>query len=478
MIDHPADALIAKKPVSLFEVGESRSLELDVIFKYVPVGLVILDRNFTFLRVNAAVAETNGVPLDQHVGRTVPDVLPGFPDSTLDLFRRVFDTGIPIVDVEVRGTTPREPGVERVWLDSIYPIRDTMGEISCILVVVDEITTLVRAREESAIAKSRLELALRTRNIATYDHGETWDDIVWSDAAYDLWGVPRRPGPFPLAEALRKVAPEDLDRLSEARDAAVAGDVIKPVIFPITNADGHRRWLSGVGQLFQTLGGPRVIGVYEDVTEQKEQELSLKQALEQKNILLHEVEHRIKNSLQLVMGLLNLQATASKDGDVRAALQAAANRVATIARLHERLYQLEDLSEVDLGACVRDIVQAVADQAQAQADVVLAFDIDALVVSGDVAFPVGMIVNELITNAFKYGFPRGRTGTIKVSVKRRGEEVEVTVADDGVGIPGEIKPGLGTRVVRSLAAQLQGTLLRVEGPGYTKRLTFPLAATS
>jgi two-component sensor histidine kinase len=168
-----------------------------------------------------------------------------------------------------------------------------------------------------------------------------------------------------------------------------------------------------------------------DITERKEQALALERAVAQKEMLLHEIQHRVKNSLTIVNSLLHLQASGAADVAVREALAQAAARVGTVARLYDNLHRLSDHTEVDLGGCLYDVARGVEDQFGQQNRVALVCEVQGLRVSGDTAFPVALIVNELATNAYKYAFPDNRSGTVRLVLKRDGDEVRVEFAMTG-----------------------------------------------
>lgn len=119
--------------------------ELENLYRTAPVGLCLMDTNLRFVRINERLAEINGLPADEHIGRTVRDVLPELIDTLEPIFRRVLSTGKPSVDHEIVGTTPADPGVERTWLASYHPVRGDGGPVHGISVVVQDITDLKRA---------------------------------------------------------------------------------------------------------------------------------------------------------------------------------------------------------------------------------------------------------------------------------------------------------------------------------------------
>jgi PAS domain S-box-containing protein len=145
-----------------------RLAELEATYDDAPVGLCVLDRGLRFARINERLAEINGVPAAEHIGRTVREVVPDLADSVEPVFRRIIETGEPVLDFEVTGETKAQPGVERVWLESWHPLKDEAGEVIGINVVAEEITGRKRAeteREEllgrESVARDAAERRLR-----------------------------------------------------------------------------------------------------------------------------------------------------------------------------------------------------------------------------------------------------------------------------------------------------------------------------
>ena len=189
----------------------------------------------------------------------------------------------------------------------------------------------------------------------------------------------------------------------------------------------------------------------------------LSRAEAQKTLLLEELAHRTKNDLFMVCSVLTLQAKAQKDANVRHALEAAVARVAVIARAQERLRGDKDgggTGSVELAGYLEDLCRTLGEMLRDVRPIAVVVDADAVDVSSSDAVSIGLIVNELVTNAFKYASPGDRGGTVRVSLSRRPSGLELVVADDGAGCPSEPSQGTGSRLVRLLAAQLQGEMRR------------------
>lgn len=181
----------------------------------------------------------------------------------------------------------------------------------------------------------------------------------------------------------------------------------------------------------------------------------LQHALEQKTALLHEVDHRVKNNLQLISSLLLLQARRTPDLAVRSALRGMLERVNAVATVHRRLFQSEDVERFDVSAFIRDLVSD-AIGSSGRSDITAALDLERVDVSADKAAPLALLFSELLGNAIRHAFPDGRAGVIKVSVRRENGHFRIEIADDGVGVvndqPG---PGFGQTIARLLCEQLR-----------------------
>jgi two-component sensor histidine kinase len=218
----------------------------------------------------------------------------------------------------------------------------------------------------------------------------------------------------------------------------------------------------------------------QQIGERQLAEQRLKASLSEKEVLLREIHHRVKNNLQVIYSLLSLQARDQASGPERDALEDSRQRVKTMALVHEALYRSDDLSGVDAPRFLRRLAEDMRDLYHASGrQVRLRVRVDELQLSLDQAIPVGLILNELLTNAFKYAFPAGGEGGIEVSLRRAsGSELELAVADDGVGLPpgldAERTGSLGLKVVAALAQQLKGRLEIGGGAGARFAIRFGL----
>lgn len=198
--------------------------------------------------------------------------------------------------------------------------------------------------------------------------------------------------------------------------------------------------------------------------ERAARQAELEASLREKEVLLKEIHHRVKNNLQVVSSLLQLQAGYVEDEATRSVFDESQARIRSMALVHEKLYQTKDLANIDFGDYVRDLVSGLIGSFGARAAGV-SVDVQAVSIPLDVdrAIPAGLIINELVNNCFKHGFSGGRTGRIDVHLSGGGSSpIQLIVRDDGVGWPTDFNPeksaSLGLRLVHILAKQLRATL--------------------
>ncbi len=232
----------------------------------------------------------------------------------------------------------------------------------------------------------------------------------------------------------------------------------------------------------QSDAGPMVLGSVVDITERKRAEHRIASALAEKTALLKEIHHRVKNNLQVISSLLSLQSSHSPEPAARAELAEAPNRVKAMAMIHQLLYERSDLSRVDLGDYLQRLGDLLAKTYGLDSSRVrFAVQPAPMAVELDLhrAVPCGLVVVELVTNAFKHAFPGGRSGKVGISLENAADgHAVLVVEDDGVGMPAGWKDGsssnLGLQLVPLLANQLQASLVRPVVAGTRIELHFPI----
>jgi PAS domain S-box-containing protein len=220
-----------------------------------------------------------------------------------------------------------------------------------------------------------------------------------------------------------------------------------------------------------------VMDIIRDITQRELASRSLRASLREKEILLKEIHHRVKNNLQVISSLLSLQSSAIADTSVQALFRESIDRVRSMALVHERMYRSNDLAQTDFAEYARTVTQQLA-RSYGQPGVECDVEADDIHLSIEAAVPCGLILNELVSNALKHAFPDGRSGRIRVTLRADTEgSVELIVEDNGVGIPGGFddrsESSMGMTLIASLVEQLTGTIRWERDHGTIVTIRFP-----
>jgi PAS domain S-box-containing protein len=252
------------------------------------------------------------------------------------------------------------------------------------------------------------------------------------------------------------------------------------VEFRMRAKSGDWRWILGRGKVVgrdESGKAARMVGTHTDITDRKHFEERLRAALKERESMLLEVHHRVKNNLQVILSLLDLSGYRAKKPETLDFIKEVQGKINSMALIHSELFMEEALSEIDIASYMRLLATKVRALYEKQG-VTLDINEDAVTLGIDKALPVGLVLNELITNAFKYAFPDG-SGALRCRVDRQGESMRIEVADDGPGLPDRVDPlhtkTLGFKLVREIAdMQLHGRMTIDGQQGTTVSITFPV----
>jgi len=226
-------------------------------------------------------------------------------------------------------------------------------------------------------------------------------------------------------------------------------------------------------------GRPKVVVEFlRDITERKLAQNEITKSLKEKEVLLKEIHHRVKNNMQVVFSLLRLHSSRITDKKDAEIFRESQNQIRSMALVHEKLYRSEDLSDIDFSDYVRHLASALfRSYAVDVGRIALRLEIEDVMLGIDAAIPCGLIINELVSNSLKYAFPDGKRGEVRIDFHRTaGREVQLSVSDNGVGIPEGLDPSstesMGLKLIRILAEQIGGRLELDRAGGTSFRLTF------
>lgn len=206
----------------------------------------------------------------------------------------------------------------------------------------------------------------------------------------------------------------------------------------------------------------------------------IQKSLTEKETLLREIHHRVKNSLAIVSGLIELQLGSTDSEEAKTVLQDSQNRINSIGLIHEKLYQTESLADVDLGNYLKDLVNAIDSTFSEQGNITINFDLDSVKADPDKVIPCGLLMSELVVNAFKHAYKNGDQGKLDITLKNNNGSILLKVSDNGPGLPDDFDinktDSLGSMLISSFTDQL-GAEMNIdsqEGKGTTFTFEFPL----
>ena len=263
------------------------------------------------------------------------------------------------------------------------------------------------------------------------------------------WNIPR----------LKKFLTDILPRNTAFDDFEVEHD------FPVI---GTKTMLLNARRIMQQGEKKQIILLaIEDVTQRKQEENFLKDTLKEKEVLLKELYHRTKNNMHAISSLISLQANMIKDPEIWQIFKETQARINSMALVHKMLYKTKELSKLDLKDYLEELTKTITADYKTE-HVRINLDLDSAQVSLDIATPCGLIINELLSNSMKHAFPNNRGGEVSLSLRAKGNEIELTYSDNGIGFPEgfqiERSSSLGMRLVNQLARkQLLGSLEILEG---------------
>ncbi len=404
-------------------------------------------------------------------------VHPNDRGAVMAAFERTRQEGIHL-NTEFRVTQP--DGTQRWLLDQGEVLVDEQGRPERLTGACVDITERKQAEEALRESEERFRLFVNgVRDYALFQMDENGRIVSWNDGAERLLG-------YSEAEILGQsvsviFVPEDVAAGEPEREirGALRDGRSEDERWHLRK-DGTRFWCSGVLTRIDDDHGNRrgFAKVMRDETERRKAREQLTNSLAEKEALLKEIHHRVKNNLQVITSLLTLQSDTVDDEHTRTMFEESVNRVRTIGDIHELLYRSPDLARVDFNLYLNRLVHNLCsfygvDRGR------IAVRVDAQDAKLEIAkaIPCGLIVNELLTNSLQHGFPQGRSGEIRIALQCVGEVCLLEVADNGVGLPEEVTiettMSLGLKLVSVLAHQLGGEARSERNAGTRFVVSFP-----
>ncbi len=457
------------------DLGKARAM-LDDVLNTIPVRVFWKDLESVYLGCNRLFA------LDS--GKASPEEIIGLTDYDIRDRERaglnraddkeIMAAGKPKINYE-------EPFItsdgEKNWImTSKIPLKNRAGKMYGILGTYENITERKKLQEELILQRNRLSDILYGSHVGTWEWNvQTGINIVnkqWADIiGYSLDELYLN-GRDSWKDFLH---PDDLiDTEKELQKHFDGATEYFESYFRMQHKDGHWVWVLSRGRVSSRTadGYPLVVsGTHLDMSEQKKAEEEILNQLNEKEMILKETNHRIKNNLSSISSLLSLQANTDIPVEAQEALQDAGNRVMSMEVLYENLLNTEDHQNTSIVSYLKELVADIVAVQNINTDLEILYDIQDTAITPKKLFPIGLIVNESITNILKYAFKDRDYGKVKLCLWRKEDIVHLVIEDDGIGMPDKIVPGesggFGLMLMDILIRQIEGEY-KIDGSDGTK----------
>lgn len=425
-------------------------------FENVSCGASIVNLKGQFIRVNQSLCRMLGYSMEELLSKTFSDIT--YPDD--------MQIGLNAIKMQVSGGSEfmlfekryiQKNGTIIYVTVSPSVIRDNLGNPQYFVTLIHDITE--RKKAEAALLESEVIFRsfMEYSPIYVFFKDENIRSVRLSRNYETMLG---RPIDELLGKSMDDLFPSDLAKSMIADDMLIMkegktvtveeefnGRVYYTIKFPI-HIDGKPSYLAGY-----TI----------DITDRRKDEEKIKKALTEKETLLREIHHRVKNNMQVIISLLKLQAQRIQDKDMKKPFEESEQRIRAMALVHERLYQKDDLSGINFSEYIHNIIRELKVAYHIdERKVAVKINVEDIVFGVDSAIPCGLIINELITNCFKYAFPEDRSGEVIVNFTKEGNTYNLTIRDNGVGLAAGFDfrqtTTLGMQLVNVLTKQLLGNL--------------------
>jgi PAS domain S-box-containing protein len=470
--------------LAVFNFGELRDRAPVVRF-----GESLVRRNETIVRWSAA-SYWGTIPPDRILTRHRVDAEPW---SEWSLTREVTlqassGWGNRRVEVQAKGLlgeVTEPPAAETVELPPPLVLRPyvliPVGSMAALLAIGGFVAYRRKRRydHELRVREQRYRVVVEQTGQIVYDYDIASGAIFWSGAIRDVTGY--RPEEFAAVDIRtweEMIHPEDRTHVLEELERSQKSVGRFQMEYRFRHKHGHYIDVADNGLFIPdgTGNAHRMLGAMNDISARKLAQEQIKESLREKEVLLKEIHHRVKNNLQVVSSLLNLQASTMTDPRAVEQLRESQHRIRTMALIHERLYQSQNLARIDFAEYLRSLVGYLS-RSYNTGNVRLDIVTESVKLDVNLAIPCGLIVNELVSNALKHAFPDGRAGIVEVSLELTPErQCRIRVGDNGIGMPAEVNvaesKSLGLQLIHALIQQINATFEVERSAGTRITITF------
>ena len=430
------------------------------IYSNLPLlGYLTIDSQYRITEANVTFAQIIGVARKQIITAAFTQfICPGFQDMFHFAIGRLRKTHEKqILDMQLIHAE-NQP----LWAHTEILSRDHGQSY---LISVSDVTRQKQTEQEIVKLNNRIQASLIAGNMAWWEMELPSGLIVFNENKATMLGFP--PQQFThYQDFLDLVHPEDYEKAVDACRKHIAGEKdLYECEYRIRSRDDSYLWFHDIGKILERdHDNIKMVGIVTNITERKHAEQQLHEALVEKEVLLKEIHHRVKNNMQTIASLLYKQQQHTDDDEARTILEDSIQRVKSMALIHEQIYRSKSLARINLAEYIRSFANKLLKTYRPKGSTIsLTIQADEIYLAVDKSIPVALILNELIVNALKYAFPEKRCGDIWIKSHENTHEITLIIGDNGIGLPESFDLAqtstLGLYLVYNLATkQLGGSI--------------------
>jgi PAS domain S-box-containing protein len=438
-------------------------------------GIVVHKRGI-IQDVNDSFCSMTGYTRDECLGQNLLSYIPSTKDRAKVMLNIVKRTARPYTIMARRKSGE--------FFTAELEAKDVLHKGKTVrIAAVRDVTEREHAARELAESEQRLNLVLQAADIGFWDYSLQDNKMLFSNHWLEIGGYAPGDVTPSLEGILILVHPDDHDRVTELIKAHIDGKTpLYEAEFRTRTKSGEWLWVLDRGRVmqFDDAGKPlRALGTRQDIHSRKLVEEQVHDLLEEKELLLREVHHRMKNNMATIETMLKIQSRNSELQQVRSALDEANSRMKSMRVLYDKLYRSDNFQDISIKRYFMHLVNEITSLFPQSSTLNIQLDFDEFTIPAKSIFHLGIILNELLTNAMKYAFPHiTPQSTIRISATREATSAVIEIMDNGTGLPAgfaiEQSTGFGMQLVQMLTQQNNGTVELIPGAGAHWRLTFPL----
>ncbi len=375
-------------------------------------------------------------------------------------------------------TMLRKDGTQFIGEINASLIKNSKGEPKAFIAITRDITTRKKAEQELSESERKFRSVVENANDAIYII--TAEGFEYVNSAFEqLTGYLSEEACGESFDFWNIIHPDDVKMIREREDARRKGKKVPSRYeFRVLAKDGATKTVEPATVHIGKRGELKVMGILRDVTNRKQAEEKIKTSLHEKDILLREIHHRVKNNMQIISSLLRLQSRSIADDGMMDVFKESQNRIRSMALIHEKLYQTEDFSRINFAEYIRSLMVHLFHTYKVNPNIVrMNADVKNVFLDINRAIPCGLIINELVSNSIKHAFPDNKKGEVFIRfATNKQKRTKLVVSDNGIGLPKSVNllepKTLGLQLVSDLVEQIEGKIKVERAKGTTFNITF------